>query len=37
MDRIVHIERRQVAPRYREFNAALKMIPQPIDHDFIEN
>jgi hypothetical protein len=29
MQRIVHIDKRQIAPRYRAFDSALRMIPQP--------
>lgn len=35
--RIMHVEGRQVASRYRSFNSGLRMIAQPIDHKFIDD
>jgi predicted nucleic acid-binding protein len=37
MHRIVHIDKRKIAPRYQAFHSALRMIAQPIDHKFIED
>jgi len=36
MHRIVHVEKRKVSPPYKAFESALHIIPQPIDHKFME-